>query len=246
MSDGINAINDDDDYLKFSHRTSSLGNSNLLSDMKGEDGDLIRKVIALSGGHLITPTGNGSSLVGRSGLGAPVSPTAAAWLPQLEDHLAEVQNISMAPLEETKSLAFPHLAWEALQLGLAKENQLNEKLNQCLDEIEKMQDNISLLLKLNGEIGSLKDDDTELSPKTMEILEQLKERGIDLNKDGQTAEELRRKVNSSESGLRSQMQIKFTTQIQRYMQQIETMMQILQNIIRNDAKLKEKTQQLPR
>lgn len=228
---------DDDD---FKARPFSVDNSKLhISDMRPEEADLIRKVVALAHEEFMTPTGTARSLVGRADLSVPISPTAAAWLPRLEDHLADVQNIS-----EVKTLEFPHLAWEALKLGLAKENQLNEKLNNCLDEIEKSQDNISLLLQLNGELSSLKDDDTELSPKAMEILQKLKDRGVDLNKEGQTAEELRRKVNSNESGLRSQMQIQFTTKVQRYMQQIESLMQILQNIIRNDAKLKEKANQL--
>lgn len=233
---------DDDD---FKSRPFSVDNSKLhLSDMRPEEADLIRKVVALAHEELMTPTGTAPSLIGRVEPGVPISPTAAAWFPVVESHLADVQNMAMAPLGEVKTLEFPHLAWEALKLGLAKENQLNEKLNQCLDEIEKSQDNISLLLQLNGELSSLKDDDTELSAKAMEILQKLKDRGIDLNKDGQTAEELRRKVNSNESSLRSQMQIQFTTKVQRYMQQIESLMQILQNIIRNDAKLKEKANQL--
>jgi hypothetical protein len=235
---------EDDD---FKSRPFFVDNSKLhISDMRPEEADLIRKVVALAHEELMTPTGTAPSLIGRVEPGMPISQTSAAWLPRLEDHLADVQNISLSPLQETKTLDFPHLAWEALKLGLAKENHLNEKLNGCLDEIEKMQENISLLLELNGELGALKEDDTELSLKVMELLQKLKERGIDLNKEGQTAEELRRKVNSHESGLRSQMQIQFTTKVQRYMQQIESLIQILQNIIRNDAKLKEKANQLPR
>lgn len=239
----ISDIIPDDDDLRS--RSFSVDNSKLhISDMRPEDADLVRKVAALAQAHIIAPTGPAPSLINRVEPGMPISPTAAAWLPQLEDHLSEVQSISLAPVQEAKTLDFPHLAWEALKLGLAKENQLNEKLNACLDEIEKSQESISLLLQLNGELSALKDDDTELSPKALDILQKLKEKGIDLNKEGQTAEELRRKVNSHESGLRSQMQIQFTTKVQRYMQQIESLIQILQNIIRNDAKLKEKANQL--
>lgn len=139
---------------------------------------------------------------------------------------------------------FPHLAWEAIKVGLAKQDQIHDKLHQHIDEIDQAQKDISLLLDLSAELSNMKEDNKELSERAQSLLDQLKNRGMELN--GETVGDIKRLTGSHESRLRSEIQIKFTTKVQYLMQQIESMMQILQNIIRNDSKLKEKANQLTR
>lgn len=205
-----------------------------LNELQDCEPESLRKAMGVRDKYLDTPSGIGESLVDRMSIGAPVSQTAADWLPIVEELRQDT----------AKAIAFPHLAWESLKFGLQVENRINEKLNKHIDAIREKQVNISLLLDLSGEIGGLKEDGQELPPKALEILEQLKARGIDLRKENQSIEELKRQASSKESDLRSQMQIAFTTEVQRLMQQIESIHQILQNIIRSDAKVKEKANQL--
>lgn len=219
-----------------------------LDQLQDCEPESIRKTLGVRNSCLMTPTGAGESLAERIGLGAPVSETATEWLPIVENYLDEMREIQnkaeQANEMPSKGFEFPNLAWESLKFGLAKENFINNQLNQHIDEIREKQQNISLLLDLNAEIGSLKEENSELPPRAIEILGQLKARGVDLRKENQSIEELKRQASSRESDLRSQMQIAFTTEVQRLMQHIESIHQILQNIIRSDAKVKEKANQL--
>ncbi|MBX7065684.1 MAG: hypothetical protein K1X28_00495 [Parachlamydiales bacterium] len=218
-----------------------------LDQLKDCEPAALRKTLGIRDGYLMTPVGVGEPLIDRVSLEAPVSETALEWLPAVEDHLEQLKTVHNAA-ETTaempsKGFEFPNLAWEAIKFGLAKENYINEQLNHHIDEIQKKQKNISLLLDLSGEISGMKEDEKELPPKAKEILEKLKQGGIEF-KEGLTIEELKRQGSSKESDLRSQMQIAFTTEVQRLMQHVESIHQILQNIIRSDAKVKEKANQL--
>lgn len=193
---------------------------------------------------LSAPTGTEKSLVGRATLGMPVSPTATERLHEAEEYLEQLQNTKEMPSDPR---AFPNLAWESVMLGLARENHLNRKLNEHVDAIQEMQNNISLLLNLSTEISGLKEEEeAKLPEKAQQILEQLEARGIKLRKEGQTIEELKRQGSSRESGLRSEIEIRFTTQVQRAMGQIQAIIEILQHIIRSNEKLEERANQLPR
>ena len=131
-----------------------------------------------------------------------------------------------------------------MKVGLAKENQIHDLLNSHIEQIENAHSHISLLLDLNAELGGSKEDQTEFSDKAKQILSELNSQGIEIH--GETVGEIKRLSSSHESRLRSEIQIKFTTKVQHLMQQIESINQILQNIIRSDAKLKEKANQLNR
>lgn len=162
-----------------------------------------------------------------------------------EELPAYVEELKQIATQETVPSKFPHLAWEAIQVGLKREAFIHNKLNAHIDAIERSHDDISLLLTLNAELGGVKEDENnELSEKAQNLIAQLKERGIELK--GESAGEIKRQASAHESRLRSEIQIKFTTKVQTLMQQVESLMQILQNIIRSDSKLKEKANQLPR
>lgn len=242
---GLSVEGIEEDNKPMLVRFDPLPNSNSvhINDMPLEESTLIQKTVSMLP-QLSTPTLVDRPLTGRATLGAPVSQTASEWEPIVANHLDEVRAIHAELQSETPpkahTLEFPHLALEMLKLGLAKENQINHKLNQAIDGIEKTQKNISLLLELGSELSAAKEEDgTELSAKANEILNQLKERGIDLKKANQSVEALKRAASSRESSERSQMQIEFTTQVQRQMSQLEALHQILLQIINKDAKLKE-------
>ena len=233
--------------LEDINRISSFGAQNLespthIDDMEEEEASIIRKTMAqISNLPLLTQLSDANSLDGRVTIGAPVSPTitqCAEELSTYEEQVEQIANQEILPLE------FPHLAWEAIKAGLAKENFIHEQLNRYIDEIQNAHGDISLLLDLNAELGAVKEENSEFSERAQNLLEQLRGRGIDLQ--GETIGDIKRLAGSHESRLRSEIQIKFTTKVQYLMQQIESMNQILQNIIRNDSKLKEKANQLPR
>ncbi|MBU6383808.1 MAG: hypothetical protein KGQ49_01025 [Verrucomicrobia bacterium] len=201
-----------------------------VSELPPSDQDLIQRTM-LQTSNIVTPTGPGKTLVGRVTQETSVTPEEC--LSRLENYHNELGQIQEIPSEPS---AFPNLAWEALKLGLAKEEAVNEQLNREIDRIQEMQTNISLLLDLNAEISGSKED-APLSAKAEALLMQLEARGVSLRKEGQSIEELKRKAGSKESSLRSEMQIVFTTKVQRLMQMVESMMQILQHIIRSNTKL---------
>lgn len=194
--------------------------------------------------HITTPTRTeGRSLTNRTTLASAIPPKIRRLGAELPAHREQLEALVRGE-ELPKSSEFPHLAWEAIKVGLAQENFMHAKLNRHIDEIQASHGDIALLLDLNAELSGMKEESEEFSEKAREILDRLHARGIDIR--GQNIGEIKRQTGSHESRIRSDIQIKFTTKVQYLMQQVESMNQILQNIIRSDSKLKEKTQQLPR
>lgn len=162
-------------------------------------------------------------------------------------HKEHLEEIATGQSNRSFYPEFPNLAYEALKLALAKEQITNDKINGHIAEAKKQQDSIKLLLDLTAEINVLKDGG-KLSDKAKEILAKLKEQGIEVWKGGdelskEQVSELKSLSSSQTDTLRSNLQILFTTKIQTLIQEIGTIMDVLKEIIRNDSKLKEKTQQ---
>lgn len=164
--------------------------------------------------------------------------------PQEADLIRRTSTQALDALNNYKSaverLEFPNLAWEAVKAGLRKEHSLETRINTHIDAIQTSHDDIALLLDLQSALSKKE----EVSEQARILLDKLEARGIHLQ--GDNAEEIKRLASSHESKLRSDVQIQFTTKVQYLMQQIESLNQILQNIIRSDQKLKEKANQLPR
>ncbi len=139
---------------------------------------------------------------------------------------------------------FPNLALEIVNLTVAKEHFMSDQVNRHLDQIQKKQDAIGLLLDLNAELSGAKDEGGEgTSEKAKEILARLKnDHAIDLK--GNIAE-IKHNVSLQEGRLRTEMQILFTTKVQISIQQIETIISIAKDIIRKDEQLKRATGRLP-
>ncbi|EKE07727.1 MAG: hypothetical protein ACD_17C00543G0003 [uncultured bacterium] len=166
------------------------------------------------------------------------SPESSATVEALEHLSQELDNVA-----QSGSLKFPKLAWEAVQLSLAKEKQLNEKMNGHIEEAGKIQKNIDLLLDLNALLIPLKKESNEVSQELKNLLGELKERGIDLWKnDGKTLSkediaQLKSLSSAQTDKLRSNLQILFTTQINDCVHKIQAILEACKNIIRENSQL---------
>jgi uncharacterized protein YhaN len=142
---------------------------------------------------------------------------------------------------------FPHLAWESVKAGLAKEELTNRQINEYIKEAEECQKTIDLLLDFSTELTMMKEDQKEMSEKMRDLMAELKVRGIDLGDDfsKEKVSELKTLVNGKIDNMRSQLQILFTTKIQTLIQQIGTIMEIMKDIIRNNGRLVSAANRLP-
>lgn len=164
----------------------------------------------------------------------------------LESDIEQLEEFQKEP-----SLQFPNLAWEAVVAGLMKEQQTNDKLKEHIDEAQKHQKDIDLLLDLSAELSALKDDQKEMPEKLKDLLGQLKERGIDLwkHENGEISKERISDLKSLSSAqvdkLRSNLQILFTTKIQVLVQSIAAILECVKDAIRNYSRLISTANRLP-
>lgn len=121
---------------------------------------------------------------------------------------------------------FPNLAAEVLTFGLEKEAITNRQIDEFVAEVEKIQIEIDTLLNESKALSE------QMKGKDGEELDAIKVKKDDLT--------------TQIDNLRSRSQIIFTTRVQPLIQSIGAIMESLKEIIRQDAKLKEKTNQLPR
>ncbi len=186
------------------------------------------------------------SLEGRVTLGTPLSPALLQLSKDLPTYKAEIEE-TINRVSETgelpKPFEFPNLAWEAIKAGLEQDDFIYAKLNEHISNIETAHADIALLLNLNAELSGVEDEEG-LSEKAREILEELSDRGIDI--EAESVGEIKQLAGSHESRLRSEIQIKFTTKVQYLMQNLQSLNEILQKIIQYDSKLKEYINQRPK
>lgn len=237
MSEIIGIDEDSEELRSLSNVWAALPNNNSIhvNTLDPKAADLIRRTEALS--MDLTPDiphPSDRSLVGRVG-----SPEASRELAANLDHLRN----ELIEVEETGVVAFPNVAWEAVKLGLEKERFVNDQINTHVKEAEKIQKNIDLLLDLQAEMTSLNDDASEMSQKMREILERLKDQGIDLWKSEDSSinkekiSQLKSLTSAQSDKLRSNLQIIFTTKIQVLIQIIGAIMETLKDIVRNHNRL---------
>ena len=170
-------------------------------------------------------------------------------------HVDELPNGDLIRRTESVALSHisridlgPNLAWGALQAGLAKERQTNLEISNHVKDGEKMQKDIDLLLDLSAELIAHKEGQPAGEP-LKKLLSELAERNIHLWKGEDLSKEKISELKSLSSAqvdkLRSNLQILFTTKIQPAIQAIAAIMEALKEIIRSDARLKQKANQLP-
>ena len=178
------------------------------------------------------------------GLSQPVANVSLRDLAEEEANQIRKVTVQAQHIPQTAIGQFPNLALEIVNLTVEKERFMSDQVNRHLDQIQKKQDAIGLLLDLNAELSGAKDEGGEgTSEKAKEILARLKnDHAIDLK--GNIAE-IKHNVSLQEGRLRTEMQILFTTKVQISIQQIETIISIAKDIIRKDEQLKRATGRLP-
>lgn len=196
----------------------------------------------------LAPPSSGMPLTDRA---LPVEELAAQneRLEALVENLEAKKNI-LENQEAPHTLDFPNLAWESVKAGLAKEKLVNSELNKHIAQAEMHQKDIDLLLEFSAKLTAHKEG-TEMSPEMLQLLDQLKTRGIDLwqgdekELSKEKISELKSLSSSHVDKLRSNLQIIFTTKIQTLIQSIGSIMEILKDIIRNNTKLINAANRLP-
>jgi len=216
-----------------------------VNDMPPEEGNLIRRTVSqMSNISTSIPHASDKSLKGRVTLG-PVETRTAEQI-GLDESQEEVDPELLMKAVEID----PNLAWEAVKLGLAKEQHTNRQLNELIKEAKELQKKIDLLLDFSAELTGQKDDTNELSEKAKTIMADLKKLGVELWKGEDQAinkeklSELKALSGSHVDKLRSELQVKINTEIQPKMQDIASIMSMLQEIIRSHRKLIDKALQL--
>lgn len=237
---------DDEELNGISSLWQALPNNDTVhvNSLDPKAADLIRKTEAL--GMDLTPElphPSDESLVGRAHLERNEPPR------ELMGDLADLKN-ELEEIRDTGLLAFPNVAWEAVKLGLEKERFTNDQINMHVREAEKIQKDIDLLLDLQAEMTSLDDDAPEMTEKMREILQKLKDSGIELWKEEGSSiskdklSQLKSLTSSQVDKLRSNLQIIFTTKIQVLIQTIGAIMETLKDIVRNHNRLISRVNQL--
>lgn len=138
-----------------------------------------------------------------------------------------------------------NVAWEALKAGLAREELGNAKLKQRSDVVKQHLNNIDDLLDLNAELTSLGDKDShELSDKTKGMISKLRGNGIEVwsspekKISKEKLVELKSHISSQVDKFRTSLQTIITTEIQPEINCLNSIMNIIQQMIQSDARMK--------
>jgi hypothetical protein len=167
------------------------------------------------------------------------------------DPIEETPDVDMIKqaLESTgtiKGVEFPNLAFEVVKLGMAFEKyQTENKLNRYQKEGHEHKATIELLLKLSAKVQKLPTDSAPhpVTPEMKEMIGKLKEKGIDIFPDlGEkfTKEQLvaaKSLIGSHIDQLRLKLQDLFTTKISTTIQFLNSMADVMKNVIRNHDRL---------
>lgn len=246
MSRDVESVEDDFDVRKVWYGLPAAESSRVhLKDLDPKEADLIERTrkqlpnISSAMPHSLDEPLLGRMTVGPTGPNAPVG-ALEAQNKRLEGTVADLERMK-DKLPEGKQVPFPNLAWEAVKAGLAKENLTNEQINRHVEEIEKHQNDVDLLLDFSTELSNLKDGKVTDDLKT--LASKLKERGIDLWKSDEKTlskdriSELKSLSGSHIEKRRSQIQISFTTKVQPLVQAISAIMEALKDIIANNRRV---------
>ncbi len=176
---------------------------------------------------------------------------------------AKLQNLQPSnPIEETpdsdliklaledvgtvKGLDFPNLAHEIVELGLEMENyQTEHKLNEYQKQAHEHKATIDLLLKLSARLQKLPSDvaSHKLSDDVQSLLEKLKAKDLDIFPESNgkiTKEQLassKSLIGSHIDQQRLKLQDIFTTKISMTVQFMNTMVDVMKNVIRGHDRL---------
>lgn len=142
---------------------------------------------------------------------------------------------------------FPNVAMTMLQVGLRVENQHNKTLERHAAEAQEIQKTIEQLIDLSNMFGEKArgNKETELSEKIQKLSSDLEKKGIDLFKEDpkklkeEQIIELKAKIGAHTDRLKTDLQIKFTTEIQVKINELQSILDCLKTIEKYASRLNE-------
>ena len=140
---------------------------------------------------------------------------------------------------------FPNLAWSVLQVGLKTERRIEDELNHHADQARKMQEKIGDLLELSNQFSAIAGDkkEIEITDKIKTLSEGLKGKGIELlqcNEKKISRErytELKALIGSQIDNLKTELQKKFTTEIQVKINELNSILDCLKTLEKYSSRL---------
>jgi len=144
-------------------------------------------------------------------------------------------------IAEDLGLTSPNPAWGALQAGLEREAIGNEKIKQNSEKANSYLNLIDSLLDLQA---ALSENSQEVSEKAQGIANQLKENGIELLPENQSKiskeqlMEIKTNISHHIDKHKTKLHNLMTTEIQTEINNLQTIMNAIQQIIQLDARVK--------
>ena len=171
------------------------------------------------------------------------------------DPALRTNEIGPVLIQRTKTTVvdFPNFALAAVRFSILRENYGNQKLRALSANVKNQIQTIDLLLNLNSELISLPDKEPyELTPKIKDLLFSLERENIQIGKDftgkinKEKLGEMKSQISAHIDKLRTSLQTTISTEIQPEANNLQSIMNIVQQIIQMDGRLKKKTQEVTR
>lgn len=140
-----------------------------------------------------------------------------------------IEKVSVTPPAPLTDIAF-----DFIKLGLKSKGRIHQKISENINLAEEHQKTIGLLLDFQSEMSK---NPQTATPKINELLDLLKERGIELEFAKDRISELKSLASAQVDKKRSEIQIIFTTSLQVEIQNMGSIHDIMKDIIRYNSRL---------
>jgi ElaB/YqjD/DUF883 family membrane-anchored ribosome-binding protein len=146
----------------------------------------------------------------------------------------------------------PDFAFAVIKVATAREAYGSEKLKALAEQVREQLKDVDHLLDLSSELTVLPDKDShDLTDKMRDLIGRLEVHKIQVWKGGgklskENLNEMKAHIGSQIDKLRTSIQTKISTEIQPEANNLQSIMNIIQQIIQSDARLKRKTAEIPR
>lgn len=165
---------------------------------------------------------------------------------QLGAYKKSLEEVAGRLEDSPKPPQFPYPALEAILAGVAKGEQTNDKLREYVKEMDKLQKDLSLLLDLNAKLNTIKDDVAEMPKDLRDLLDELKERGMDIwpsdRKDfsKEIKSEIKSMSGAHQDKAKSNLHIITSAKIQHLTATLSALWECIKDICRRDDAQKKK------
>jgi hypothetical protein len=147
----------------------------------------------------------------------------------------------------------PDFAFAVIKVATARESYGAEKIRDLAEQVREQLKDVDHLLDLSSTLTALPPDKDshELTEPMRDLIGRLEVHKIQVWKGGaklskENLNEMKAQIGSQIDKLRTSIQTKISTEIQPETQNLQSIMNIVQQIIQSDARLKRKTSEIPR